>query len=380
MARRRTVNEVNIFGNAAFMDAMANTVGALIFLLLMVVVVTVALKLNYFDLAIKTPDRLPDGVAGKPYDVVLAGFGGNQPYSWKVVSGLPRNGLELKADSAVVRETRQQRDYVGNVPHVFGTPVEATRQPIVFEVELSDTPVIDEKTGKVIIPTKIIKKRFELAIQPASYTPSTLVIKTTTLPVAAVGKEYSVFTAASGGEPPYEWTADGTPLKGMLKIDPGDGRLSGIPGESGEWPLRLSVRDKSGRTAQSNPILFRAANYRDAKEVEQELEKLKRPLRVMTRTLPDAILGKPYELMLAAEGGVPPYKWSPCGPAGLRGLAITSDGRLSGTAQAGGAVKACVTTEGGDSAESSELKLTVVTVPPPPPPLRLFSPARGGAQ
>src|SRR4051794_41695753 len=98
MARRRGQRaEINIFGNAAFMDAMANTIGALIFMLLMVTVITVAVKLNRFPLQVVTK-ALPDAVVGKPYDVVLSGVGGNQPYQWeKVRSDLP-DGLDVAFD------------------------------------------------------------------------------------------------------------------------------------------------------------------------------------------------------------------------------------------------------------------------------------------
>ena len=81
MVRRARSRETNILNNTSFLDAMSNTVGALAFLLLLVVLVTVALKLNYFELSIKT-EKLPDAVVGQEYNVVLAGIGGNEPYKW----------------------------------------------------------------------------------------------------------------------------------------------------------------------------------------------------------------------------------------------------------------------------------------------------------
>jgi plastocyanin len=53
-------------------------------------------------------------------------------------------------------------------------------------------------------------------------------------------------------------------------------------------------------------------------------------LHVVTSTLPGATRGMPYSTQLAAEGGVPPYKWKKAGPL-PKGLKLSKSGMLAGT-------------------------------------------------
>jgi subtilisin family serine protease len=55
------------------------------------------------------------------------------------------------------------------------------------------------------------------------------------------------------------------------------------------------------------------------------------PLAVATATLPSAVAGLGYAAQLAASGGVPPYEWSIASGALPAGLALGSDGSISGT-------------------------------------------------
>ena len=68
------------------------------------------------------------------------------------------------------------------------------------------------------------------------------------------------------------------------------------------------------------------------------------PLRVVTKTLPNARIGVPYEAELRVNGGVAPLRWSGEPPAGLQ----FGDGLLYGTphgpsAAAGGRHAPCAT-------------------------------------
>jgi putative Ig domain-containing protein len=52
---------------------------------------------------------------------------------------------------------------------------------------------------------------------------------------------------------------------------------------------------------------------------------------ITTAALPDAAVGKPYEMQLVATGGAAPYKWSLLGGRLPTGLKITPDGKIAGT-------------------------------------------------
>lgn len=67
------------------------------------------------------------------------------------------------------------------------------------------------------------------------------------------------------------------------------------------------------------------------------------PLAIQTRRLPDAVLGKPYQANLAAEGGIPFYNWGISAGALPAGLSLDSfTGQISGTPTESGAITCTV--------------------------------------
>ncbi len=72
-------------------------------------------------------------------------------------------------------------------------------------------------------------------------TVSDLAISTTTLPNGDVGIAYISNPQASGGTPPYSWSASGLP--GGLSIYPASGVISGTPTQSGLFGFMVSVSD-----------------------------------------------------------------------------------------------------------------------------------------
>jgi len=324
MARRRQ-GPIELLNNTSFLDTMANSVGALAFILFMVVVVTVALKLNYLDLRITT-ERLPDAVQGKPYDVMLAAEGGNEPYQWKHVSGTLPRGLDFRAVPQAVFDQQYQRTVTATAGRIFGVPQEATRGPVTLTFELDDTP-LDLGEGKSTLDQPAVRRAFELVVQPPGYRPQPLIIKTAALPTAPLGKDYSVHLSAVGGAPPYQWSVEGALPEG-LSLDAADGRLSGTPLRAGQWSFVAQVRDSAGNAAR-NParLLFRAAPLKDEEEVIAGIVK---PLVITTERIPDALANADYSLTLAAAGGVPPYFWSLAAGQLPAGLALAADGRIMG--------------------------------------------------
>ncbi|MFO0907621.1 MAG: Ig domain-containing protein [Isosphaeraceae bacterium] len=73
------------------------------------------------DLAITTPEALPEAIAGHPYRLALAAVGGQGPLSWSVVGELPE-GLTLDAGTG----------------RIEGTPKAGTPTPRELTVRVSD--------------------------------------------------------------------------------------------------------------------------------------------------------------------------------------------------------------------------------------------------
>ncbi|MCU0290402.1 MAG: IPT/TIG domain-containing protein [Thermoanaerobaculaceae bacterium] len=71
-----------------------------------------------------------------------------------------------------------------------------------------------------------------------------LALQTTALPAARTGQDYSCALAATGGEPPYVWTASSSLPSGLVLL--AEGVLSGWPTKSGAFPVGVEVRDALG--------------------------------------------------------------------------------------------------------------------------------------
>src|SRR5690606_36142328 len=71
-----------------------------------------------------------------------------------------------------------------------------------------------------------------------------LAITSAALPAGQVGDAYSATLEASGGTPPYVWSADGLPSG--LNIDQPSGVISGTPTEAGTFPVEFTVTDSRG--------------------------------------------------------------------------------------------------------------------------------------
>lgn len=70
------------------------------------------------------------------------------------------------------------------------------------------------------------------------------------LPNGVVGQPYDATVVATGGEPPYSWTAapDAVVPKGL--VISGDGHVAGTPAEAGEFEFAVIVNDIAGREAR----------------------------------------------------------------------------------------------------------------------------------
>ena len=84
-----------------------------------------------------------------------------------------------------------------------------------------------------------------------SVTTSPIITTTGPLPTGIVGVQYAGATlAATGGTPPYTWTATGMPPG--LTIAPSTGVISGIPTTAGAYTVTVTVTDTASLTSSTN--------------------------------------------------------------------------------------------------------------------------------
>lgn len=150
-------------------------------------------------------------------------------------------------------------------------------------------------------------RAFELPLG-RSPLPIELAIVTETLPVAERGIGYHATLRSRGGEGTARvWSLRAGNLPAGLSVQ-SSGSISGTPDEIGQQEIVVAVQDEAGDVAT------RAFT----------LEVRGPPLRIVTDSLPPGAVGQLYEQDIVAEGGAPPYRWTPS--VVPPGLAIDSDG------------------------------------------------------
>ena len=80
--------------------------------------------------------------------------------------------------------------------------------------------------------------------------PTSISISPASLPDATVGSEYAATLAGAGGASPYSFTVTGG-LPGGLSLSP-SGRLSGIPTQTGSFPVSVTATDSNGCQGSAN--------------------------------------------------------------------------------------------------------------------------------
>jgi hypothetical protein len=106
-----------------------------------------------------------------------------------------------------------------------------------------------ERVGGIALATFL-----HAAIFKALRSPLPLVLKTTQLPEAHVGRPYSARLAARGGRPPYRWRIVGGSLPRGLRLAPG-GSISGMPARRARAVVSLRVADADGRVVTRRHVL-----------------------------------------------------------------------------------------------------------------------------
>jgi len=146
---------------------------------------------------------------------------------------------------------------------------------------------------------------------------SPLEIVSSTPPDGKVDVDYQAAMEAVGGVEPYEWVVLAGDLPTGLGLDADSGLISGVPFEAGEFTFTLGVQD--------------AADAIDSRIYTVTIHPGDMALIITTGSpLPPGEEGSPYQVLIEASGGIPPYFFGITGGAPPLGLDMSSDGALSG--------------------------------------------------
>jgi hypothetical protein len=347
---------------------------------------------------------LPPGQVGVPYMTVVAAMGGVPPYTFSLAAGTPAApggtltaGLTIDGGGVIggtpttmgtSHFTLQVTDSAGTIATqgfsltIAPPPLTITTAPlsnapagtpltIVFSATggypgytFSSDPSIPYgmtfgSSGTLTgTPTTPGTYKFSVTVKDSSgataskafsivITPPALAILTASLPNGQVGVAYSAQFYAANGQPPYTWTATGTPAGIAMS---GAGSLSGTPTADGAFTVAVTATDSTVNPAPNQAKQTYTLTIAPA------------PLVISTVALPQGVAGTAYSATLAATGGDIPYTWTVQGlPAGIT---ASPSGVLTGTpASAGsGTVTATVTDSKGATA-TQRFNLTVTAAP-----------------
>lgn len=140
-----------------------------------------------------------------------------------------------------------------------------------------------------------------------------------TLPAGVVSLPYSANLSASGGTPPYTFSADPWELPGGLTLS-ASGGLRGTLAASGNFGFTVEATDSRGlKGTKYFGLVVSAAT-----------------LTLTPLELPVGVLRRSYTASLSASGGNPPYNYSLAQGTLPRGLALSAGGLLAGTPESAG--------------------------------------------
>jgi hypothetical protein len=222
---------------------------------------------------------LDDWTAGIPYSVQLMATGGVGQLTWTDKDNdLIGTGLSLSSDGLL-----------------SGTPIEAG--PITFTAMVTDEAKSSDE------------KQFNFMIN------ASVLVTTESLADWTVGQAYSAQLEATGGTQPLNWLDRDGDLVGTGLSLAADGSISGTPASDGVINFTARVNDNVGDN--------------DDKALSITINPA---VTITTSTLSDGIEDAPYSEQLIASGGTGTKSWTDKnGDLSGTGLALSSDGLLSGT-------------------------------------------------
>ncbi len=246
------------------------------------------------------------------YSATLQATGGVGTLTWSLASGPLPTGLSLSSTGAITGD-----------PTVSGTST--------FTVQVTDSSAAPEGPASA-------QAQFSLAVV------TVVNISTTSLPAGSEGITYLAGIDASGGTPPYGWSLATGSLPPGLTMQPSSGVISGSPTSQGTFTFTVAAKDSSPTAqtqAQSLTIAIGAPG----------------PLAITTSSLLDAAVNTPYNAMVVAMGGTPPYTWSIATGALPTSVSLNpSTGAISGTPSSTGTASFTVMVTDSSSTPVSQMQ------------------------
>ncbi|MEO8751652.1 MAG: IPTL-CTERM sorting domain-containing protein [Casimicrobiaceae bacterium] len=268
------------------------------------------------------PATLPPGVVGTPYSQVITASGGTAPYTYAVSSGVLPAGLSLNPATGAITGT----------PTTFGT--------FNFTITATDANGCPgTRAYSVVI---------------AAATCPAIVLNPALLPSGHIGTPYSQIVSASGGLAPYTYAVSSGALPGGLLLNSLTGAITGTPTTAGIFNFTIMATDSNGCPGSRPYVIVISAIVCPT-------------ITLSPASLPNVVIGVPYNQTISASGGTAPYTYTVSSGALPTGLSLNpATGAITGTPNAVGIFNFTITAtdaNGCTGSQSYSSSIAAVFVP-----------------
>jgi len=246
---------------------------------------------------------LPDGVVGTPFSTHINIFGGVGAHTVSITGGSLPGGLSLDPTAGII----------------VGTPLSSGISSFTLQVADSSTP------------PATTSQNFTIRIG------APLVITNASLFDGVVGTPYSEALSSTGGLGNTTWSLVSGLLPQGISINSA-GILSGTPTTVNTADTTVTIR------VQDSASPAQTATVSGTIHIAPVLT-----ISTLPGTVPDAIVGQPYNFSFQSNGGLTPVTWSVTSGSLPTGLTLSSGGTISGTPSAGGSFSFTIQASDGSS-------------------------------